>query len=152
MQRLPATVTASSELGFNLKEGLTDDSIRTNWYSSWTPGEFVEITFPVEVTVTEIVSSNPQERPDGFGSSTGIQCSGTFVLLDATRAVLFDSGVVNAPSGPLGADNIFSLAVPTVAGVRHLRYTMASCAGSAWPAGFAEIRVRGTADVTTPAF
>ena len=74
------------------------------------------------------------------------------MLLDATRAVLFDSGVVNAPSGPLGADNIFSLAVPTVAGVRHVRYTMASCAGSAWPVGFAEIRVRGTADVTTPAF
>ena len=74
------------------------------------------------------------------------------MLLDAARAVLFDSGVVNAPSGPLGADNRFTLAVPTVAGVRHVRYTMASCAESAWPVGFAEIRVHGTADITTPAF
>ena len=151
-QRLPVTVTASSEFGGNLKEGLTDDSILTNWYSLGNPGEFVEITFPVEVTVSEIISSNPQARPDGFGTSLLIECTGTFVLLDATRAVLFDSGVVNAPSGGLGADNRFTLAVPTVAGVRHVRYTMASCAGSAWPAGFAEIRVRGTADVTTPAF
>ena len=150
VQLLPATVTASSELIGNVKESLTDES-DSNWYSTGNTvgGDFIEVTFPVDVTVTQLNTFNPSARPDGFFTSLEILCSGTFALLDANRGVLFTSGVVSEPSGGMGGS--FTLDVPSVAGVRHVRYTAASCTGN-FPPGFSEWRILGSASLTTPAF
>ena len=151
VQLLPATVTASSEFIGNVKESLTDDSEGSNWYSNGNAGDFIEVTFPIDTSVTQLRALNPSGRPDGFGTSLGISCSGSFTFLDANRSVLFDSGVVNEPSGSLHPSDFFTLDVPNLTGVRHIRYTVSSCTGN-FPAGFAEWRVIGSADVTTPAF
>jgi RHS repeat-associated protein/uncharacterized repeat protein (TIGR01451 family) len=152
-QLLPATVQAGSFVGFNVPESVIDDHAGTNWYAAAGNGDFIEITFPVDVTVTGIETLNPSATPDGFGSSSPILCHGTFQLLDASRTVLFDSGVVNTPFNDRGiGPSLFTLPVPTTPGVRSARYTVGSCAGSAFPAGFSEIRVLGTAPVATPAF
>ncbi len=151
VQLLPATVTASSEFIGNVKESLTDDSDASNWFSNGNAGDFIEVTFPIDTTVTQLRALNPSGRPDGFGTSLGISCAGTFVFLDAARSVLFDSGLVNEPSGSLHPSDIFTLDVPNLTGVRHIRYTVSGCTGN-FPAGFSEWRVIGSAELTTPAF
>ena len=152
-QLLPATVQAGSFIGVNVPESVIDDSAGTSWYAANGPGDFIEISFPLDVTVTGIETLNPGATPDGFGSSSPILCHGTFQLLDAGRTVLFDSGIVNTPFNDRGiGPSLFTLPVPATPGVRSARYTVGSCAGSAFPAGFSEIRILGTAPVTTPAF
>jgi RHS repeat-associated protein len=149
VQLLPATVTTSSELIGNVKESLIDDSDRTNWYSVGNAGDFIEVTFPVEVVVTRLQAVNPTARPDGFGTSLEMNCSGVFTLLDAAGGVLFNSGVVSEPSG--GMTKVFTLDIPSVSAVRRVRYATASCSGN-FPAGFSEWRILGSASLTTPAF
>ncbi|HET9703531.1 MAG TPA: PKD domain-containing protein, partial [Vicinamibacterales bacterium] len=147
---LPATVQASSVTPPNQPEALIDES-SANWYAaSAQAGEFVQITLPQDATVTRIESANPSGRPDGFGTSLLIDCSGSFTLLDVGGNVLFDSGVVNTPTGGLNSSITFSLDTGVVAGVRRLRYTTTGCSG--FPLGFSEIRLFGTADVGAPAF
>jgi RHS repeat-associated protein len=147
---LPATVQASSVTPPNQPEALIDES-SANWYAaSAQAGEFVQITLPQDATVTRIESANPSGRPDGFGTSLPIDCSGSFTLLDLGGNVLFDSGVVNTPTGGLSSSITFSLDTGVVAGVRRLRYTTTGCSG--FPLGFSEIRLFGTADVEAPAF
>ena len=153
-QLLPTTARASSVASVNLAEAVIDDNVATNWYAaSFAAGEFLELEFPVDVTVTEIFTRNPSARPDGFGTSAGIDCSGSFTLLAGDGTVLFDSGVVNEPFGAISSGDTFTLPVPGIAGIRTARYTSAGCRATSFtPPGFAEIRVTGTAAVDMPAF
>jgi RHS repeat-associated protein len=151
-QLLPTIARASSSAPGNPPESLVDDSLRTNWYAgSAAPGEFVELEFPLRVTVSQIVGANPSADPGGFGTSLTINCSGAFTLLGADGTILFDSGPVNEPTGFISAGDTFTLAIPNVGGVRRVRYTSAGC-GPSFPPGFSELRVFGSAPVTTPAF
>jgi RHS repeat-associated protein/uncharacterized repeat protein (TIGR01451 family) len=156
---LPTRVNASSFIAPNVPEAVIDDSAGTNWFAgSFAAGEFLELVFPVDVTVTEIRAEPARGRPDGFGTSLLInQCTGRFTLFDAAGAELFDSGVANVPfqvAHPHGGGifETFVLAVPNVANVRRVRYTTAGCVGGSFPPGFEELRVLGTAPVTRPAF
>ncbi len=154
-QLLPTSVQASSTSGFNVPEAVIDDRLGTNWYAaSFAAGEFIEVTFPLDVTVTGLETRNPSDRPDGFGSSNPILCRGVFRFFDAGGTVLFESAVVDTPYNDRGiGPSLFTLAVPGTTGVRRVRYTVASCAGSSFAAGFSELRVLGTAPtVTAPAF
>jgi hypothetical protein len=152
-QLLPVTVTASGSSGVHLPENAVDDSLGfPSWFAdSVGPSTFINIAFPVDVTVTGIETVGASSRPDGFGSSLPLSCNGTFQLLDAGDAVLFDSGVVNAPCCTLGSLFTLPMSQP-VTGVRHARYTNVSCPGSSFPPGFAEFRVFGSAPVTTSPF
>jgi len=154
LQLLPVSVRASSVAPPNDADSVADDNTATNWYAgSFAAGEFIEVTFPVDVTVTGIETLNPSARPDGFGSSDPILCTGAFQLFDTAGAVLFDTGVVKTPFNDRGiGPSLFSLPVPSLAGVRRVRYTSASCAGSSFPPGFSELRVIGSAPVDGPAF
>ena len=151
-QLLPVAVTSSNAFGSDIAENVVDDNANTNWYSDGSGPTSLELAFPVDVTVTGVQTANPSLRPDGFATSLLIQCSGTFQLFDVNGAVLFDSGVVDTPSGDISSASTFTLAVPNVGGVRRVRYTVSGCPGSSFPAGFAEFRVFGSAPVTTPAF
>jgi RHS repeat-associated protein len=149
---LPTVAQTSSPTSANPAESAIDDTPQSNWYAgSAAAGEFLELAFPIDVTVTELQTANPSARPDGSGTSLGINCSGNFALLDANGAVLFDSGVVNEPSGALFDGDTFTLPVPNVSGVRRVRYTSAGC-GPSFPPGFSELRVFGSAPVAPPAF
>jgi RHS repeat-associated protein len=148
-QLLPAVVRASSEVAGNPADNVIDDTGQRNWYSvSHAAGEFIEIEFPSVVTVNQLRLQNPSGTPQGFGSSLPINCSGTVTLLGEDNGILFTSGVINQPSGLIGADP-FALPVPVVAGVKRVRYTSAGCSGS-WPLGFAEIQVVGASNLTIP--
>jgi len=147
---LPTSVGASSFIAGNPPEQAIDDTFR-NWYaSSGAAGEFLELEFPSEVTVNELRMSNPSARPDGFGTSLTINCTGSFALLGSDGSVLFDSGLVNQPSGSLNVSIGFTLPVPNIAGIKRARYTSSGC-GASFPPGFSEFRVFGSADVDTPA-
>ncbi len=154
VQLVPTAVQASSFIAPNTPESVLDDNTDTNWYAgSFAAGEFIEITFPLDVTVTGLETRTPSARPDGFGSSDPILCRGTFQLFDASDTVRFDTGVVDTPVNDRGTGAaLFTLPIPTTTGVRRLRYTVSSCAGSSFPAGFSELRVLGAAPLTTPAF
>ena len=156
---LPTHVNASSFINPNLPEAVIDDSPGTNWFAaSFNAGEFLELVFPLDVTVTEIRATPASGRPDGFGTSLLInQCTGRFTLFDAADAPLFDSGVANVPfqvAHPHGGGifETFVLTVPSVTDVRRVRYTTAGCVGGSFPPGFDELQVFGTAPVTRPAF
>ncbi len=147
-QLLPTAASASSVYPGNLPDFAVDDSgTNTNWYAgSNAAGQFLDLVFPVDVLVTELQTTAPSGPPE-FGVGGFIACSGTFQLFDANGTVIFDSGVVNEPSV---FGHAFALPVPSVAGVRRVRYTSSVCSGH--PAGFSEVRVMGSAAVTTPAF
>ena len=149
-QLLPTSVSASGFFSLHHPESVIDGSTTSNWYApSAEAGEFIELKFPVNTTVTRIVAANPQNLPEGFFSSGFIACSGTFQLLSDNGAVLFDSGVVNEPSGFVAGSDQFTLEVPSVGGVRRVRYTAAGClGGSIAQTGFSEISVLGSAPVT----
>ena len=155
-QLLPTKVNASSTAGFNIPEAVMDDGTHTTWYAtSASPGEFIELTFPVDVTVTGIETNNPGATPDGFGSSLPILCRGTFTFYDASGTVLYTSDAVATPFNNGGIfPNLFSMSVPGTSGVHRVRYTLTGCdAANRFPVGFSEIRVLGTAPtVTIPAF
>ncbi len=147
-QLLPARVLASTAHSSHVADNIIDDTGRS-WYStSQAAGEFIEIEFPVVVTVSAIDASNPSSTPDGFGSSLPIACSGSFTLLGEDGSVLFTSGVIDQPSGFLGA-TAFTVPVPDVGAVKRVRFTSAGCSGS-WPLGFGEVRVLGTSGLTLP--
>src|SRR5262249_24150663 len=129
-------------------ENAIDEVPGTSWYGSTGAGDFFELVFPVDITVAEVQTLNPGATPDGFNSSLRINCSGRFELFDGTDTKLFDSGVVATPTGALGV--LFSLPVPSVAGVRRIRYTSVDCTGSSFPPGFSEVRVFGSAALATP--
>ncbi|HEX7282416.1 MAG TPA: FG-GAP-like repeat-containing protein, partial [Vicinamibacterales bacterium] len=150
VQLLPATVRSSGVQGFNIAEALIDES-PANWFSPSNPGDFIEVTFPRDVMVRELIAANPNGRPDGFGTSNGMLCRGTFTFLDANRAVLFDSGLVDEPSGFLHHSDTFTLTVPDLERVRHVRYTLSGCTAG-FGLGFSEWRILGSADVSRPAF
>ncbi|MGH9387269.1 MAG: PKD domain-containing protein [Vicinamibacterales bacterium] len=153
---LPTTVRTSSFhssfRGFaNAPENAIDDTVR-NWYAvSGAAGEFIELEFPVEVIVNELLTSNPSATPDGFGTSLEMNCSGNFELLATDGTSLFDSGLVNQPSGGINASVTFTLGIPSVTGVKRVRYTSAGC-GPSFPPGFSEFRVFGSASVSVPPF
>ena len=106
-QLLPTQVNASSTVGFNIPEAVMDDGTYTTWYAaSATPGEFIELTFPVDVTVTEIETNNPGGTPDGFGSSLPILCHGTFQFFDANGTALYDTGAVATPYNDRGIEPV----------------------------------------------
>ena len=151
-ERLATTAAASSAFAGNAPDSINDGT-PSNWYAaSPSAGEFIELTFPADVRVTAIQAPNPSLTPGGFLSSVALACSGTFTLIGIDGAVLFDSGVVNEPSG--GLSEPFTLAVPDVSGVRRVRYTSAGCPASfpQYTAGFSEIRVIGTTATDAPAF
>src|SRR5262249_52255732 len=129
-------------------ENAIDEVPGTSWYGSTGAGDFFELVFPVDITVAEVQTLNPGATPDGFNSSLQVNCSGRFELFDAGDTLLFDSGVVATPTGALGV--LFSLPVPSVAGVRRIRYTSVACTGSALPPGFSEVRVFGSTALATP--
>jgi len=155
-QLLPTTVKASSTAGLNIPESVMDDGTYTTWYAtSANSGEFIELTFPVDVTVTGIETNNPGGTPDGFGSSLPILCHGTFTFFDADGLVVYTSDAVATPYNDRGiGPSLFSMSVPSTSGVRRVRYTLTGCdSGNRFPVGFSEIRVLGTAPtVITPAF
>jgi RHS repeat-associated protein len=152
MQLLPVAIQASSVIGFNIPEAIADDAPNTNWYAaSLNPGEFIEATFPVDVTVSRLETHNASGRPDGFGTSQTFNCSGTLALFDAAGTELFNSGVLPVlQGGPFG--QAFSVPVPNVGGVRRARVTIADCTGTQLPPGFSEFLVFGDTAVDTPAF
>ena len=146
---LPTTVSASSVFAPNTPESAIDET-GSNWYAaSGSPGEFLEFTYPVDVTVDRLQLLNPNGRPDGFGTSLGISCSGHTELFDAAGTVLFNTGVINSPSGPVGDSIQVTLPVPSVPKVRRVRWTSDGC-GASFPPGFAEFRVFGSAAVNVP--
>src|SRR5262249_5823470 len=146
-----ATARASSAIDFNVPENAIDEVPGTSWYGSTGAGDFFELVFPVDITVAEVQTLNPGATPDGFNSSLQVNCSGRFELFDGSDMKLFDSGVVATPTGGIGgAANSFSLPVPSVAGVRRIRYTSVDCTGSSFPPGFSEVRVFGSAELATP--
>lgn len=150
VQLLPATARASSWALSNVAGGAIDANDRSNWYGT-TAGDWFEIDFsPHLATVTNVQAANPQGRPDGFGTSLGINCNGRFELLDPSGAVLFDSGVVNTPTGAVDPSIAFSLPVPDIAGVQRVRYTSVSCPGSAFPPGFSSVHVFGSVSLSPP--
>jgi len=156
-QRLATTVRASSYNAFNVPEAVNDDTLY-NWYAaSSNPGEFIEIAFHEDVTVSGLRAGSAGARPDGLNSSLGFACSGNFRLHAADGTVLWDSGLVNHPSTLPNQNivgiNYYTPSIPSVSGVRSVRYELAGCtAGSAFPAGFSEIKVFGTPTSTAPAF
>ena len=152
-QLLPTAVHASSVFGQDFAENAIDDTIISNWYSDGSlPHDFIELTFPVDTTVSEIETFPPNGRPDGFGTSLPLICKGTFQLFDSNGSVLFDSGIVNWPDTTLRVPSL-QITVPNASGVRRARYTVDSCPGSSFPVGFSEFRVFGTApSVSAPAF
>src|SRR5439155_6698832 len=135
---VPATARASSSISFNVAENAIDENLVTSWYGNGV-GDFFELVFPVDVTVTAVQTVNAGNRPDGFGTSLTINCSGRFELFDPADTLLFDSGVVATPTGFLG--QTFDLSIPSVARVRRIRYTSVDCTGSNFPPGFSEVRV-----------
>jgi RHS repeat-associated protein len=151
LQLLPVTAQASNVSGPHVAESVADDSETTNWFTGFAAGEFIEVTFPVPVTVRQLTAANPNGRPDGFGTSNPMSCSGTVTLLDANRGVLHDSGIVNGPTGGLHPSGTFTLNFPDVAGVRHIRYTSSGCTAG-FGLGFSGWKVLGSAPVSTPAF
>jgi RHS repeat-associated protein len=151
-QLLPTAVHASSTVPDNPPESVLDDAFYTNWYAaSAAAGEFIELTFPVAATVSQIQALNASSRPDFFGTSLQLHCSGAFELFDAQGVSLFNSGIVATPTGGIGSPNPFLVSVPNVAGVRRVRYTTSDCTGSPFPPGFAELRVIGAAATDRPA-
>jgi RHS repeat-associated protein len=150
VQLLPVTVQANNWSSVHVPEGLVDDSPSTNWFAGFAPGDFIEVTFPLPVTVQQLIASNPSARPDGFATSNPMECSGTFTVLDAGRVVLFDSGIVNEPSGSLNSMDTFTLTFPDIQGARHIRYTSSGCSAG-FGLGFSEWRVLGDAPVSMPA-
>jgi RHS repeat-associated protein len=152
-QLLPTVARASSVSQPNVPESAIDDLPHaSNWYAgSGSAGEFIELIFPVDVTVTELQTIKPVNRPDGFGTSLGMECPGNFELFDSSGAELFDSGVVNNLTGSLQSPQTFTQLVPNVTGVRRVRWTSAGC-GPSFPPGFSEFRVFGSASVSPPAF
>src|SRR5262249_31001308 len=74
---VPTTARASSAIAFNVPENAIDENLVTSWYGNGA-GDFFELVFPVDVTVTEVQARNPGARPDGFGTSLTINCSGRF--------------------------------------------------------------------------
>jgi RHS repeat-associated protein len=155
-QKLATTVRASSYLGFNVPEAVNDGTLY-NWYAaSFNPGEYIEIAFNEDVTVSAIQGGSTSAAPDGTGSSLGYACTGTFYLLAADGSPLWDTGLVQHPRTPPG-QNLgvwpFDFTVPNVAGVRTVRYVLASCdSTSHFQPGFSEIKVIGTSTNTAPAF
>ncbi|MGE3178941.1 MAG: FG-GAP-like repeat-containing protein, partial [Vicinamibacterales bacterium] len=150
-QRLATTAIASSSVAGRSPESAIDGRNQTDWYAvTQAPGEFLELQFPVPVTVTGITGGNPAARPDGFGTSTPITCTGTFELLAGDGTVLFSSGVIAEPTGFSGEP--FTIGVPAVSGVRRARYVSAGCGVSSFPPGFSELRILGTADVDAAPF
>ena len=152
-QLLPTTVRASSFVPDNEPESVIDDTPESHWYAtSLAAGEFIELGFPVDVMVNQIQTVNPSSRPDFFGTSALLDCSGNLTLVDPNGTVLFDSGVVHEPSGFVASNDTFTLAIPNIVGVRRVRYTSAGCANGSVQPGFSEIKVFGSAAVTTSAF
>jgi RHS repeat-associated protein len=150
-QLLPVTVNASGSFGNNIPESVVDDSVGfPNWFADSTSPAFIELVFPMDVTVTKVQTANPSARPDGFGSSNPILCQGTYELFDAQDTLLFSSGLVNSPCCFLNPTQVFDLPVPNLARVRRVRYTNAGCPGSSFPPGFSEFRVFGPPPVTLP--
>lgn len=150
-QRLATTAIASSSVPGRSPESAIDGRNQTDWYAvTQAAGEFLELQFPAPVTVTGITGGNPAARPDGFGTSTPIACTGTFELLADDSTVLFSSGVIAEPTGFSGEP--FTIGVPAVSGVRRARYVSAGCAVSSFPPGFSELRVLGTADIEAAPF
>ncbi len=148
-QLLPTSVQASSFVPNNPPDSVVDDA-PTNWYAnSPSPGEFVELAFPADITVNRIHTFIPTATPDGFGSSLPIRCAGVFTLLDAAGASLFATAEVATPNSDVGQNGL-SVSIPNVAGVRRVRYTTTTCAGSSFPVGFSEIQVFGSAALDVP--
>ena len=130
IQLVPTSVKVSSVAGFNIPESVIDDGTYTTWYAtSAEPGEFVELSFPVDVTVTGIETNNPGGTPDGFGSSLPILCHGTFQLFDANGTVLYTSDPVATPYNDRGiGPSLFTMSVPSTSAVRRVRYYPVSAA------------------------
>ena len=137
VQLLPTSVHASSTLEVSLPASvLGDDAIYTTWYAaSASAGEFIEVSFPLDVTVTGIETNNPGSTPGGFGSSLPILCHGNFQLFDADGGVLFTSNVVNTPFNDRGiGPSLFTMSVPSTSGVRRVRYNLVLCdPGNSFP-------------------
>ena len=150
-QLLPVSVNASASVAHNIPENAVDDNQGTNWYAGFDSGTFYEIAFPTVVTVTGLQLVTPNGRPDGFGSSNSMACSGMFQLFDANGVLLFDSGVVNEPStsGLLSPEVRPLIAVPNVGGVSRARYTLSACTAG-FGIGFSELRVFGSAEFSAP--
>ena len=154
------TLNASSfqDDGFHRLEAVNDDHPGTMWYAASTALQFFEIVFPIDVTATRIEAVNPGARTDFFGSSTTLSCFGKFQLFDASGAVLFDTGEVNAPLGSLnGPGPPFAATVPNVDGVRRLRYTQTQGCDpgfgggpGSYPVGFSALRLFGSPSVPAP--
>ena len=154
------TLNASSfqDDGFHRPEAVNDDHPGTMWYAASTALQFFEIVFPIDVTATRIEAVNPGARTDFFGSSTTLSCFGKFQLFDASGAVLFDTGEVNAPLGSLnGPGAPFAATVPNVDGVRRLRYTQTQGCDpgfgggpGSYPVGFSALRLFGSPSVPAP--
>ena len=57
-----------------------DDTVR-NWFAaSGAAGEFLELEFPADVSVTELRVSNPSATPGGFGSSLPMASTAMFCV------------------------------------------------------------------------
>ena len=153
LAQLLATVARGSSSGAINPAAAIDQNVDTNWYAaSHSPGEYIELAFPVETTVTGIKARGPTRSPDGFNSSDGIDCMGRFTLVGAGGNTLFDSGGVNFPRRDLQSSEVFEVAVPAVGGVRSMRYTDVRGGCGKYPIGFADIQVLGTASLTAPPF
>ncbi|MBI3245681.1 MAG: VCBS repeat-containing protein [Deltaproteobacteria bacterium] len=140
LTRLIPEVTASaSSSASSTPSQAIDDNIASSWLAGTGDAAnlggapFLEILFPVEVTVTELqMLGNRGGRANGFDIFAGV-----FRLFDAGGTVLFDSGVVDLPA----PDRDATVAIPDLAGVRRVRFTATADEGN--NPGFAELRVIG---------
>jgi RHS repeat-associated protein len=118
-----------------------DDLLGTSWITASGDAAnlgahpFYEVVFPSDQTVTQLQVVGNR---DGFLRITNLFIlAGQFQLFDANGNVVFDSGVVALPA----PEHDVTLDVPSVSGVRRVRFTSTSDQGN--QVGFAELRVIG---------
>ncbi len=138
-QLLSAVANASSSFSGRPPERAIDGNLNTSWFTdvgdaaNLGTSPFLEILIPVAATITQLRMFGNREFADGFDFFAG-----TFQLFAANGSVLFDSGIVSLPA----PDRDVTLAIPSVAGVRRVRFTATADEGN--DPGFAELEVFGS--------
>lgn len=129
--------SATSSISSDPVQDATDGDLNTSWRSLNVVGEvFYELDFAMEITVDEIQMFGNRTPANGFDF-----LSGAFELYDTSDVLLWSSGVLSLP----GPERDLVVPVPSVAGVRRVRFTSSEYEGN--DPGFAELHVIGDGPV-----